>query len=66
MRFGALLALVLLIPALAEGASAPTWKRGAPLPLARGEVAAAVAGGRIYIAGGFTASGEAAPRGEAN
>lgn len=55
MRFGALLALVLLIPALAEGAPG-TWTRGAPLPLARGEVAAAVAEGRIYVIGGFTAA----------
>jgi N-acetylneuraminic acid mutarotase len=57
MSFGALLALFLLIPALAEGASRQ-WKRGAPLPLARGEVAAAVAEGRIYVIGGFTAQGE--------
>jgi N-acetylneuraminic acid mutarotase len=57
MRFGALLALVLLIPALAEGASRQ-WKRGVPLPLARGEVAAAVAEGRIYVIGGFTAQRE--------
>jgi N-acetylneuraminic acid mutarotase len=56
MRFGAVLALVLLIPALAEGASRQ-WKRGAALPLARGEVAAAVAEGRIYVIGGFTAGG---------
>lgn len=62
MRLGALLALVLLIPALAEGASSPTWKRGAPLPLARGEVATAVAGGRIYIIGGFTADGQNSTR----
>jgi non-specific serine/threonine protein kinase len=64
MRFGALLALALLIPALAEGAS-PTWKRGAPLPLARGEVAAAVAEGSIYIVGGFTANGQGSTRVEA-
>ena len=53
MRLGALLALALLLPALAEGATGK-WKRGAPLPLARGEVAAAVAEGRIYVVGGFT------------
>jgi N-acetylneuraminic acid mutarotase len=64
MRLGALLALALLIPALAEGAS-PNWKRGVPLPLARGEVAAAVAEGRIYIVGGFTADGENSTRVEA-
>ena len=64
MRFGALLAIALLIPALAEGAS-PNWKRGAPLPLARGEVAAAVDQGRIYIIGGFTANGQGSTRAEA-
>lgn len=61
MRFGALLALVLLIPALAQGANGK-WKQGAPLPLARGEVAAAVAEGRIYVIGGFTAGGENSTR----
>jgi N-acetylneuraminic acid mutarotase len=61
MRFGALLVIALLIPALAEGAS-PKWKRGAPLPLARGEVAAAVAEGRIYVIGGFAANGENSTR----
>ena len=64
MRFGALLVIALLIPAFAEGAS-PKWKRGAPLPLARGEVAAAVDQGRIYIIGGFTANGQGSTRAEA-
>jgi N-acetylneuraminic acid mutarotase len=64
MRFGALLALALLIPACADGA-APSWKRGAALPLARGEVAAAVAEGRIYVVGGFTADGANSTRVEA-
>jgi N-acetylneuraminic acid mutarotase len=64
MRFGALLAIALLIPALAEGAS-PTWKRSAGLPLARGEVAAAVDQGRIFIIGGFTANGQGSTRVEA-
>ena len=64
MRFGALLALALLIPTCADGAS-PRWKRGAALPLARGEVAAAVAEGRIYVVGGFTADGQASARAEA-
>jgi N-acetylneuraminic acid mutarotase len=53
MRVGALLLLALSIPALVAGAIG-NWKRGAPLPLARGEVAAAVAEGRIYVIGGFT------------
>ena len=39
----------------------PKWKRGAPLPLARGEVAAAVAEGRIYVIGGFTATARTRP-----
>ena len=64
MRLGALVALALLIPAFAQGAS-PKWKRGAALPLARGEVAAAVAEGRIYVIGGFTANGENSTRVEA-
>jgi N-acetylneuraminic acid mutarotase len=64
MRFGALLAIALLIPALAEGAS-PSWKRGAGLPLARGEVAAAVDQGRIFIVGGLTANNQGSNRVEA-
>jgi N-acetylneuraminic acid mutarotase len=64
MRLGALLAIALLLPALAEGAS-PSWKRGAGLPLARGEVAAAVDQGRIFIVGGFTANGQGSTRVEA-
>ena len=56
MRVGALLLLALALPTLAAGAVG-TWKRGASLPLARGEVAAAVAEGRIYIIGGFTSGG---------
>ncbi len=64
MRLGVLVAFALLIPALAEGGT-PKWNRGAPLPLARGEVAAAVAEGRIYVIGGFTANGQASARAEA-
>jgi len=60
MRVAALLS-ALLLPALATGASGQ-WGRGAPLPLARGEVAAALAGGQIYVVGGFTANGENSPR----
>jgi N-acetylneuraminic acid mutarotase len=56
MRAGALLLLALSLPTLAAGAIG-NWKRGAALPLARGEVAAAVAEGRIYIIGGFTGGG---------
>jgi N-acetylneuraminic acid mutarotase len=56
MRLAALVVLALSLPAVAGGA-AGKWIRGAPHPLARGEVAAAVAEGRIYIIGGFTAGG---------
>jgi N-acetylneuraminic acid mutarotase len=56
MRVGALLLVALALPVLAGGAVG-TWKRGAPLPLARGEVAAAVAEGRIYVIGGFRSGG---------
>jgi N-acetylneuraminic acid mutarotase len=56
MRAGALLLLALSLPSLAVGAT-PSWKRAAPLPLARGEVAAAVLEGRIFIIGGFTSGG---------
>ena len=48
--------------ALTGGAGLSTWGRGAPMPLPRGEVAAALAGGRIYVVGGFTADGQNSPR----
>lgn len=57
MRFGALLVLAVALPAVAGGATGE-WNRGVPLPQARGEVAAAVAEGRIYVIGGFKADGE--------
>jgi non-specific serine/threonine protein kinase len=60
MRFAASTVVALLLPAVAAGAT--KWDRGAPLPLARGEVAAALAGGRIYVVGGFTADGQNSPR----
>jgi N-acetylneuraminic acid mutarotase len=57
MRIAAAAALsALVVPALAVGSSA-RWSRGAPMPLARGEVTAALAGGQIYVVGGFTAAG---------
>src|SRR5919201_946215 len=50
--------LVAATAASAAGASAPpTWQRAAPLPDARGEVAAAVVGGEIAVVGGFDRSG---------
>jgi N-acetylneuraminic acid mutarotase len=56
MRLAPALLALLLFPALAAGSTAK-WERGAPLPLARGEVAAARAGGEILVVGGFTADG---------
>ena len=47
--------LLLAVP-LASGATSD-WKRHAPLPEPRTEVAAAVARGEIVVAGGFTANG---------
>lgn len=35
----------------------PGWRAGAPLPSARTEVAATIAGGKIYVLGGFLMSG---------
>jgi Kelch motif len=61
MRSAPALVAVLLLPAVAAGATA-RWERGAPLPLARGEVAAARAGGEIFVVGGFTADGANSPR----
>jgi hypothetical protein len=55
------LLLVLLFPAVAAGSTAK-WERGAPLPLERGEVAAARAGAEIFVVGGFTADGANSPR----
>ena len=56
--------VALLVPTLAGGAT-PAWQRGAQLPLARGEVAAAVDQGSIFVIGGFTADGQNSTRVEA-
>jgi N-acetylneuraminic acid mutarotase len=61
VRLAAPTLVALILPAAVLGA-APRWDRGAPLPQARGEVAAAVAEGRVYIIGGFTANGENSTR----
>jgi N-acetylneuraminic acid mutarotase len=61
VRFVATALSALLLPALAAGAG-EQWGRGAPLPVARGEVVAALAGGQIYVVGGFTANGENSAR----
>ena len=61
MRLAAFAMLALVLPAVAAGAGG-TWSSGAPLPDARGEVAAARVGGLIYVVGGFTADGTNSPR----
>lgn len=53
--------VALMVPCLA-GATTPTWREGAPLSAPRSEVAAALAGGEIYVVGGFTPEGQASPR----
>jgi N-acetylneuraminic acid mutarotase len=61
MRPAAALFPLLLLPALAAGSTA-RWERGAPLPVARGEVVSARVGGEIFVVGGFTADGQNSPR----
>jgi N-acetylneuraminic acid mutarotase len=61
MRSVAVALAAALLPGLAAGASGK-WSRGASLPVPRGEVAAASAGGQIYVVGGFTANGQNSPR----
>jgi N-acetylneuraminic acid mutarotase len=51
----ALLALALV--SNASAASPPSWRSGAPLPVARTEVSAAVSGREIVVAGGFVPDG---------
>ena len=70
MRFGALLALALLIPACVQGASSPsenstrveaylpttnTWRQEADLPVPVDHAMAAGHRGRVYLAGGYGA-----------
>lgn len=61
MRFLVAVLSAAVLPGLAASATVK-WGRGAPLPVARGEVAAARAGGHIYVVGGFTANGQSSPR----
>jgi N-acetylneuraminic acid mutarotase len=46
-----------VVASLASAAAPPRWSRAAPLPLARTEVAAVLAGNEIYVIGGHTQDG---------
>ena len=46
----------------AQPAKAPGWETGAPLPVARSEVAATTVGGEVVVAGGFLNDGSSSPR----
>jgi N-acetylneuraminic acid mutarotase len=61
MRFFAVALSAVLLPGLAAGAGGK-WSSGAPLPVPRGEVVAALAAGQIYVVAGFTANGQNTPR----
>lgn len=53
---------MVVLPLLLAAAGGPDWQRGAPLPLPRAEVAAAVLSGRVVVAGGFLEGGESSAR----
>jgi hypothetical protein len=58
-----LIAVAALVVAAPSGATpSARWETREPLPVARTEVAAAVAGGRIVVAGGFLADGSTSSR----
>ena len=63
----ALLALgaVVLVLAPALDASIAAWRRAAPVPTPRTEVAAAAANGEAVVVGGFLADGSTTGRAEA-
>lgn len=54
--------VVLLVLAPAGGARTVAWQQGAPLPVPRTEVAAAVVGSEIAVVGGFNADGSHSAR----
>jgi N-acetylneuraminic acid mutarotase len=58
----ALCVVILLFCASVAGAAPARWRQDAPLPAPRSEVAAALAGGSIYVVGGFTPEGQASAR----
>jgi Kelch motif len=53
---------VLALAGAASGREAAAWKRGAPLPMPRSEVAAATFGNELVVAGGFLADGRSSRR----
>ena len=64
MRSTATLVAALVVTSAFAGSTA-NWKRGAQLPLGRGEVTAARVGSEIFVVGGFTADGKNSARVEA-
>lgn len=52
----------LLVASGLAGAAPPRWSKSAPVPVARTEVAAALAGSEIYVVGGYTPDGQASSR----
>lgn len=58
----ATLALVALAGAAARAPAQGTWEQHPPIPVARTEVAAAAAAGRIVVVGGFLADGDTTAR----
>ncbi|MBA3366358.1 MAG: galactose oxidase [Actinobacteria bacterium] len=53
---------VALVPAAAVASAVQQWRRAAPLPLPRTEVAVAVLGKEIVVVGGYLADGATSPR----
>jgi N-acetylneuraminic acid mutarotase len=54
--------LAVLSAVSVAGAAPAQWREDTPLPAPRSEVAAALAGGSIYVVGGFTPDGQASAR----
>jgi N-acetylneuraminic acid mutarotase len=61
-RLAALAVLACVSASASSEAATPSWKRAAPIPLPRSEVAAAAVGNEIVVVGGFLQSGESSSR----
>jgi hypothetical protein len=61
-RLAALAVLACLSAAASSEGATPSWKRAAPIPLPRSEVAAAAVGNEIVVVGGFLQSGGSSSR----